>query len=455
MRSALLMVVIALISSIFLPAPSLAQDFSRFPGCSDRKILQEGNVRQLCQPLPEVFRTYSAIGSGDNKVKPCAHDSLWVPGQEQFNRIIASHENWLQNAETGERANLCGADLREIELPEGESLDLSGAILSSADLSGQDFSGATLNGANLCSAVFKGTLFNRVEANHAIFWHAQAAKSDFSNASLCGASFSGAKLNSTNFWNANLRSATLKAVEVNETRFTHANLSNVRYEPLKGLPEPYLGTISGLTQMHAKSYPRGLTQLRHVAILSGNREQERELSASIARLKALEKLPLEKPSDVFQAASSLLFVAFVGMPTNWGLSLWIPFVLLVSSFLGFGLIYYRHIRASGGRIVIVRPGGRIISRDGRLALSESSELIPADGILRRKAAKYAILYSLQTTFFFVTDSLKVSNWVNRLNPDEERVAGIGGMRTLGGIQSVFSLYLIALLIAVGLGDLFA
>ena len=79
--------------------------------------------------------------------------------QEELNMILDKHRKWLNDEEGGERANLCGADLREA--------DLIGATLSGADLREADLIGADLIGADLdysCWPLWCGSLNVVVDA---------------------------------------------------------------------------------------------------------------------------------------------------------------------------------------------------------------------------------------------------------------------------------------------------
>ena len=63
---------------------------------------------------------------------------------EEIKKVLDLHKKWLNNEQSGGRANLSGADLREA--------DLSGADLCKANLHGADLRGADLRWANLCEA---------------------------------------------------------------------------------------------------------------------------------------------------------------------------------------------------------------------------------------------------------------------------------------------------------------
>ena len=58
--------------------------------------------------------------------------------------ILEKHAKWIRGEDGGERAALCGADLRNADLC---NADLCGANLCNADLCGANLCGANLRGA--------------------------------------------------------------------------------------------------------------------------------------------------------------------------------------------------------------------------------------------------------------------------------------------------------------------
>ena len=71
----------------------------------------------------------------------------------KLKRILNQHAAWLKDKTTGERANLIGADLRDVNLC---GANLRGADLYDADLRGADLRDADLCNAVLCSADLRG-----------------------------------------------------------------------------------------------------------------------------------------------------------------------------------------------------------------------------------------------------------------------------------------------------------
>ena len=82
--------------------------------------------------------------------------------KEELAAIIERHGQWLRGEDGGERANLCGEDLREADLS-GANMrwaDLRGATMVGVDLSGANMAGANMAGANMTLArLVEATLF--------------------------------------------------------------------------------------------------------------------------------------------------------------------------------------------------------------------------------------------------------------------------------------------------------
>ena len=72
----------------------------------------------------------------------------------RFPPILAAHKVWLADRRLGQRAVLCGRDLREVSWPKGalRGADLRGAILRDLDLSGDDLRNCDLRWADLTAA---------------------------------------------------------------------------------------------------------------------------------------------------------------------------------------------------------------------------------------------------------------------------------------------------------------
>ena len=71
--------------------------------------------------------------------------------REEIEKVLDLHKKWLNDEDSGERADLRGADLRGADLCEA---DLRDAVLRWADLYEADLRGADLRGADLDFSCF-------------------------------------------------------------------------------------------------------------------------------------------------------------------------------------------------------------------------------------------------------------------------------------------------------------
>ncbi|MDJ7440695.1 pentapeptide repeat-containing protein [Salmonella enterica] len=109
-----------------------------------------------------------------------------------LSKILEEHKVWITSMrESGSRANLRGADLRDA--------DLYGANLRGANLRDADLYGANLRGANLYGADLRGA--------------------NLRGANLYGADLRGANLRGANLYGADLRGANLYGADLPDLTF--------------------------------------------------------------------------------------------------------------------------------------------------------------------------------------------------------------------------------------------
>jgi len=101
--------------------------------------------------------------------------------KQEIQKLLQYHQMWLANRNTGERLNLRGATLTDIDL---SMTDLTGAFLSRTDLTGANLYATNLYGVDLTESVL-------VEA-------------DLTGTNLCASDFIGADLSNANLSAANL-----------------------------------------------------------------------------------------------------------------------------------------------------------------------------------------------------------------------------------------------------------
>ncbi len=151
---------------------------------------------------------------------------------KELQNILEKHKKWLNNEDGGERAGLCGADLRNADLRNANlrGADLRGADLRyanlryadliNANLTGADLRNANLSGANLRSAHLSGTHLSGTHLSGANLHDANLRDANLYDANLCGAYLNGANLH-----DADLRYATLSDADLCGANLSGADLS--------------------------------------------------------------------------------------------------------------------------------------------------------------------------------------------------------------------------------------
>lgn len=129
------------------------------------------------------------------------------------------------------RANFTDATLLNANLPLAHlasanftNAHLSRANLTNADLTNANLSGATLSYVNLSSAYLSVTSFTNANLTAAILVNAYLYKANLANANLTHANLTGANLSSANLSSANLSGAKLENANFRDARVSHARL---------------------------------------------------------------------------------------------------------------------------------------------------------------------------------------------------------------------------------------
>ena len=358
--------------------------------------------------------------------------------EKDLKEILKKHFAWLEKWPYGRRADLRGArlqfvNLREAKLNEANlsEANLAGADLRGADLKRADLSGATLvrsrrrwgdgnvlkKNADLSEANLDGAWLNKAHLDGANLSHASMV-----DASLCETNLSGVDLSGADLKRADLSDADLKRVKAISTDFAYC-----RFEPSNIENLVFIGA-KGLKSLRFND-PSQTVQLRKMARESGLRSHERELTA------ALRKYRLDEG-----AKWSVRYIEFpfIDFSTDYGANPWRSFL-----FLGFFIvlfsIYYIITLMRGGKDGIWRLW--IKERVRQYLWDERPTRLRLKGFT---AIRWGIYFSILSAFNIGWRDLNVGNWINRIQRREYVLRATGWTRTVSGIQSLISVYLLAL-----------
>lgn len=357
-----------------------------------------------------------------------------------LSKILEEHKKWVNamrpkgfkgQSREGKKANLAGADLAEADLHEA---NLTLAYLKGADLSSADLSGAKLYRANLVGAKLAYTNLSRAWLGRAFLNGAWMFGADLSGANLKDAHLNGTHLQDADLSGANLISAYLAEASLVNTKldgaiFSGAYFAHARYEPISVPAKLSLGGIEGLSTIKfSEGQQSGLVMLRTALKQTGLRELEREATYSIKHWKTTYAAWPER----------YLKRLFFEWTCGYGLYHGRPLLILLVLIGMFSFPYMIAFRRKGeDGIWKVWIPERVRKDLGK----ENPERLTLRGFAAFKAGLY---FSLLSAFSIGWRELNVGNWIARIQRREYTLRASGWARTLSGIQSLLSVYLMAL-----------
>lgn len=387
---------------------------------------------------------------------------------KELDAIYVSHQKWLDayNLRIGSWTNRRAAEVSKILTDSRRAIvcsnNFAGRNLSQqvwiganfirgkfqgVDLSKADFSKALLNdssfiGANLSHTVFfdahlTKARFNRAEATGVKFEKANLQRAVFNGATLVDASFKKATLNRANLLNTNLRSAKFIDADLSLALFDGADMTGVIFEPKAGklAPAASFARARNLDQMTFINSAAGLIELRQEFRNSGLAQEAREITFAIRKTQRQQKWHGDVQDRIDSAFQLILFE----LPSDYGLAMGRPLLILLVGILVFSIPYFVALRWPTNDGI-----WRIWSKErARQDIGEvTPELIQVD--LFRGAIFYALYFSVLSAFHLGWRDLNVGTWLSRIQPKEYALVATGWVRTIAGVQSILSVYLVAL-----------
>lgn len=379
-------------------------------------------------------------------------------------------------------ANLRGANLRGASL---KGANLSKVKLDYADLTGADLALADLMEANLIDANLSHTRLqeadltganalrvNLMEADleDANLPHARLHAADLTGAFLVGANLEGTNLIEANLTNVNLKSAILPKREydgglsfnkLHGANFKGANISGVDLEELEfalkpgGIPLiPSFAQTKNLEKLAYVNPPHSLVEIRNGLKEAGMREQERILTYVIKHGEMEHGWAKGEIGISEYLFSYILFE----LTCDWGMSPGRPLRIMGFLFLAFSLIY---MLALNYRFALLTGGSGAIVAIWFTGKNEERERVTKEFFfpqLQKKSAnkwwgspiKWAcvpligLYFSLLATFHIGWRDLNLGSWITRIQAREYVLRATGWVRVISGVQSLISVYLLAL-----------
>src|SRR5829696_963323 len=209
-----------------------------------------------------------------------------------------------------------------------------------------------------------------------------------------------------------------------------ANLSGARFEPTVVPPANLLLGVTGLDTLQWNRSPQALVLLRNAFKDAGMRQQERQTTYSLMKSSRINTGGIE----------GALQYSFFELTSDWGMTPARPLWILLGLIPGFALLYM---------IPVLRPspGGGALWRvwDKDRARKDQGQDDPERLAARSyRAPLYGLFFSVLSAFHIGWKELSIGSWIARLNPYEYTLKATGWVRTVSGVQSLISVYLLAL-----------
>jgi uncharacterized protein YjbI with pentapeptide repeats len=362
---------------------------------------------------------------------------------------------------------------QKVETRRLSTLDLSGDDFSYADLSDVDLSGKALTGARFDFARLAGAKLRNITTDAKTSFHGvQAREADFSGASLAKCDLSSAFLSGANLTGADLSGANLSDAEMTKTRLTGASLKEARIYGAAfddaiwelrsgGTPPPEdVAWAPYLKKLRIERSPNALIELRDGFRKAGLREQERLLTFEIRRRERLHD-----EATGHWILSRLKLIAFE-WPTLWGTSATRPLKIILVLWPLFAIIYFlfiRFSRDSGVRLLVTRRRRTEPTKNRMHVRRIRMRIVRRPRYVSRAAARTkleirtmltALNYSFRNIVNLKFQWLDAGTWVRMLQRRDFELEGVGWVRSFAGVQSLLSLYLIAMAVLAYLGNPF-
>lgn len=387
--------------------------------------------------------------------------------KKDLQKILDEHGRWLKsNGMTGKQANLEFAHL------EGAKLKL--ANLKRAKLLLVNLQKADLTLANLQEAGLGGAKLQEADLQGANLQGANLYTANLQKADLRGAGLQGAFLLEAELKGACLREASLKG----------SFLDKVKSFPMLYEPQPgsspiisSMANIPGLKHLTYIDMPHGLKDLQNGFKELNYRQQEREITFAlnatqrkllmygpdlyekmvyekmggealykkrvdeakrerVANMSAQDRLTNGNAVNVIRGLFQYIFFELTcgyGLSPGRSLFILIWFIPLFSVFYMISLA--RQKKKDGIWRILIKKR----SRDGMV--ENNSELLRIRGI---KTVWVGIYFSVLSAFSIGWRDFNTGHWLSRIQTRDYSLRATGWVRSLAGVQSLISIYLITL-----------
>ena len=345
-----------------------------------------------------------------------------------------------------ERAVLWTANFENIKLDGGifDRAQLDRASFRASNIYLVSFSDVLARDVDFSESVMSKLEFERAALSESIFEMSKVQKSKFTKADLIRTNWKGSVLVDVDFSDADLRQADFSGAKLYNVNFLGANLQGLNlgastFDPVPGtLPKrEVLESFQIDENMKFDSRvgsPHGLIAIRDAKKEAGRVTEERQLTYAIESERT-RRLFDGTITDRIEASFRTFFFDFT---TAYGMRPGRAIILLFALIPVFAVIYLFAIIAGKS------PGiWRIWNKDA--IILPSLENLKEPILLKSWRGIFpAFQFSVASAFRIGWHELTVGSWLTALQLNDYSLAGTGWLRTVSGLQSLISVYLLAI-----------
>ena len=453
-----------------------------------RAKLKKGNLKGA--DLKGAFLRYADLSRADLSRANLSKSDLRgaLLGGADLREADLSQANlkgaFLQKAKLG-KANLKMAQINEADLSGADlsKADLSRADLRRADLSRADLRRANLRGANLSEAILSsflpapsGLTFLRTSEAEDIELHIRTSNSIdlrlkelsrtepvWFGADIRKANLSKAKLKKANLRGANLRGAYLNGADLSGAVLEKAQLYDVDMNDV--LFEPKIESLShvrgiefarNLSELRFNKFLHSLIELHKIFKKAGLRKQELEI---IHAIKHTQRKHLRERGGLSGRIESVINLLFFEWTCAYGMKPGRSLIILVAliPFFSFLYIFALKTKKQKNGIWLIFTKERVLKKIKEERPFKLTAKFPPRALATGKRdrvklkvshwyrmVRISLYFSMISAFSIGWRDLNVGNWITRLQRQDYIFRATGWVRTVSGVQSLLSVYLLAI-----------
>lgn len=471
MRPGCQFAIFALVGCCVLTAgPSGAQSEGRSQRRAG-KVLQTNLPQQAVQPLAPPSTTTAPPTATST---PEASSAAWtwkdkggqIRSRADLDAILSGHKQWLDSKKKqGTRADLTGADLSAVDLT---GVDLRQAVLADAKLNGAVLEHADLDGADLMNADLSNSDLQYAKLRRADLYGAKLIEAQLGlkaipiagaggervrrgqsppPEALLKAIKGGTEIPEAARAGADLGHADLRGADLTNAWFRDADLDLTIYEPTA---DPDTSGIAKARHLDLATYlddPEALVRLRNEFNKSGFVEAENKITYAVNRKETAQDAP---------ALHWFRRIAF-DLTCQYGMNSSRPLKIIGLVWLVMTLFYFACMHLRGRSGIYLQTTREVRGQDRKwrfqVLLPHLTDAAARGRGVRRlgrrlrwewRLTRAAMYFSLISAFNIGYQELNIGEWLKMLTKREYDLTAVGWTRTAAGVQSLISVYMLAL-----------